>query len=139
MYTAALEVVARCRALLKTKNSDLNPAAIPDLLPTLAELLELACRQVEKLGMSFGYLPSQHPFLMSGDLASSSADEEGSTAQGQAAFACSNDGLREAMQNVESFDMCYRGLLDQAIEAWTGSLRMRSANKLRGTIAALNQ
>lgn len=139
IYSAALEVVAMCRKLLHDRHNNMNPAAIPDLLPTLAELLELACRQVEKLGMAFGYLPSQHPFLMSTDLPVPQTEEEAASPTKPEDFKCSNTQLRGAMANAETFDARYRGLLQEAIDAWSGSLRTRSANKLRGSIAALEQ
>ena len=76
---------------------------------------------------------------MSADFTSGNAEQDDLSPQNDGDFTCSNDGLRSAMQNEHSFDTCYRGLVHQAIEAWTGSLRVRSANKLRGTIAALEQ
>ena len=143
MYTAALSAVARCRGLLKARHSNMNPAAIPELLPAMAELLELACRQVEKLGMDFEHLPRRHPFLMSSSLASASlADIEPPHADmptQEAPFRSSNVELQAGLQDQSSFDGLYRSLLDQIVDAWHGSLRQRSAIKVRATIAALEQ
>lgn len=93
--------------------------------------------------MAFGYLPNAHPFLMSADLApaahAAADEEETAPAAIPSDFKCSNERLTHAMQTEAAFDVCYRGLVHQAIEAWSSSLRMRSANKLRATIAALEQ
>lgn len=143
VYTAALSAVARCRGLLKARHNNMNPAAIPELMPALAELLELGCRQVEKLGMDFGHLPRRHPFLMSSSLASASlTDSEAPQANmpaQEAPFRSSNAELQAGLQGQSSFDELYRSLLDQIVDAWHGSLRQRSAIKVRATIAALEQ
>ena len=120
----------------------MNPAAIPELLPALAELLELACRQVEKLGMDFAYLPRRHPFLMSSSLAAASlsdSDPHADTPTEEAHYRSSNAELQSGLQDQPGFDGLYRGLLDQIVDAWLGSLRQRSAIKVRATTAALDQ
>jgi hypothetical protein len=124
----------------------MNAAAIPDLLPMLAELTELATRQIEKLGMVFGYLPRKHPFLMS--MQSLPVDEPTDNTEspnGEDAldspshFHSSNAELQDSLASQDAFDEMYRSLLDQVHEAWSGSLRARSANKIKATLAAFEQ
>lgn len=123
----------------------MNAAAIPDLLPMLAELLELATRQVEKLGMTFGYLPQTHPFLMSMHAAPLDDGDETENSSGQDMpdtphhFKSSNPALQHSFEDEAAFDAMYRQLLDRVHEAWTGSMRSRNADKIKGTLAALEQ
>lgn len=143
MYTASLEVVDKCHQLVNS--SRMNVAAIPDLLPILAELLELATRQVEKLGMTFGYLPRAHPFLMSAQSLTLDEPEDGQIDEAAGALdtpthlESSNADLQESFKDDASFDSLYRSMLDRVHEAWNGSMRIRSANKVKGTLAALEQ
>lgn len=123
----------------------MNAAAIPDFLPILAELTELATRQVEKLGMVFGYLPRTHPFLMSSQSLPVDELDERDSGNGEEAldtprhFESSNPELENSFKTEAAFDTLYRSMLDRVHEAWSGSLRTRSANKVKGTLAALEQ
>jgi hypothetical protein len=143
VFTSSLEIVEKCNQLLNARK--MNAAAIPDLLPILAELTELATRQLEKLGMVFGYLPKTHPFLMS--MHSSLVDDleerdEGDGEDGSHSpknFESSNVQLQNSFKDQEAFDTLYRSMLNQVHEAWVGSMRLRSANKIKGTLAALEQ
>jgi hypothetical protein len=143
IFTASLQVVDRCNQLLNTLK--MNAAAIPDFLPILAELTELATRQVEKLGMVFGYLPRTHPFLMSSQSLPVDELDEGVHSNGEDAldtpsqFQSSNPDLENSFKDEAAFDALYRSMLDRVHEAWSGSLRTRSANKVKGTLAALEQ
>lgn len=140
IYTASLEVVNKCNDLVNSRK--MNAAAIPDLLPIMAELSELATRQVEKLGMVFRYLPLAHPFLMSMQALPLDELEDTDAPNGSnplPKFESSNTTLESCFDNVEAFDVLYRSLLDRVHEAWTGSLRTRNANKIKGTLAALEQ
>lgn len=151
---------------------NLNPSAIPDLSQLLAELSELACRQLEKLGMSVGFLQKQHPFLMSSDAAAAAAvavtgssgtgsvgmpgtgdPDESGTSAGDDTLASvaaevetvspemvtNREDLQLALESEKAFDELYLVILNQTYEAWKMSQRPRSASKIRGTIAALEQ
>lgn len=143
IYTASLEVVDKCHQLVNARK--MNAAAIPDLLPILAELTELATRQVEKLGMIFGYLPRAHPFLMSAqsltldDPEDRQIDEAEEAMDTPSHLESSNAELQDSFRDEAKFDSLYRSMLDRVHEAWTSSMRMRSANKVKGTLAALEQ
>ena len=132
VYSASKDVFSRCISLCAASN--LNPAAIPELLPTLAELLELACRQVEKLGMQHHYLPRTHPFLMSADVVANDEDETP-----HSPILSTRQDLKEAMETEEAFDVLYKGLLEEVSKAWKASMRNRCAMKIRATLAALEQ
>lgn len=122
----------------------MNAAAVPDLLPMLAELAELATRQVEKLGMAFGYLPRKHPFLMSVDSLpleeyEDKTENDDGPLDTPRHFKSSNKSLEASFSSREAFDDAYRRLLNQVHDAWSGSLRIRHARKVKGTLAAFEQ
>ena len=133
VFSASMDVISQCLSMCSSAH--LNPAAIPELLSTLAELLELACRQVEKLGMLNHYLPRAHPFLMSADIAAADgSDEESPTSMN-----ISRMDLKQGLESEEAFVALYRGLLEKALDAWNGSMRTRNATKIKATLAALEQ
>lgn len=132
-----MEVVNICTSMVKARN--MNSAAIPGLLPLLAEMLELASRQAEKFGIFLNYLPKHHPFTMSADV---SMMLDGDTEEGEDKRPLpvpTSPVLRQMLESESAFDVIYKDLLQQAYNAWTDSGRPRTAIKLRGSMAALEQ
>lgn len=116
----------------------MNPAAVPDLLPLLAELFETACRQAEKIGMHKGYLPKRHPFLMADDVSLlGEGDEE--EVDSRELPTPSDSLLRSMLESEEAFDRIFRDLLQQGLQTWLDAGRGRSAFRIRGSLAAIEQ
>lgn len=96
---------------------------------------ELTLRQIEKLGMHQGFLPSRHPFLMSANL----LDSEGLLNVAETSFETSSADLAKAASDTSAFDSLYSAALLEAQKFWADSQRRRSVDKLTATMAALDK
>ncbi|GAA5999266.1 transport protein particle complex II subunit TRS130 [Rhodotorula paludigena] len=142
-YSACLNVVAECEGRIEQDLSDPSSVAF---IAVKAELLELAKKQLDKIGMSAGHLPAVHPFSMSfnesapGSSALSSCAPSASS--GMQPPQRSNPpvtrrDLLDGIAKQDVFDKLYVDLAQKTMQAYQSSGRRRCAAKLHAFLAAL--
>ncbi|GEM10221.1 transmembrane protein [Rhodotorula toruloides] len=140
-YSACLNIVSECGRRI---DQDLSDPAATGFVAVKAELLELAKKQLDKLGMGAGHLPSTHPFSMSFNEPSasivnnSSASSPTSTTPPNRQPVTRKD-LVDAIDKREAFDKLYVELTQRSLQAYQASGRKRCAAKLHACLAALEQ
>ncbi|BGP09807.1 hypothetical protein JCM10049v2_005681 [Rhodotorula toruloides] len=140
-YSACLNIVSECGRRI---DQDLSDPAATGFVAVKAELLELAKKQLDKLGMGAGHLPSTHPFSMSFN-ESSASTVSGSSASSPTSTTPPNrqpvtrKDLLDAMDKREAFDKLYVELTQRSLQAYQASGRKRCAAKLNACLAALEQ
>ncbi|BGP01777.1 hypothetical protein NBRC10513v2_005416 [Rhodotorula toruloides] len=140
-YSACLNIVSECGRRI---DQDLSDPAATGFVAVKAELLELAKKQLDKLGMGAGHLPSTHPFSMSfnessaSTVSSSSASSPTSPTPPNRQPVTRKD-LLDAMDKREAFDKLYVELTQRSLQAYQASGRRRCAAKLNAYLAALEQ
>ncbi|GAA5867144.1 hypothetical protein JCM1840_001497 [Sporobolomyces johnsonii] len=130
-YSAALNIVEECEQRL---NQDMPGTAVTSFVAVKAELLELAKKQLDKIGMGAGHLPMVHPFSMSLNEiipTSSSAPSPPNRPP------VSRKDLLNAISKQEVFDKLYVDLTHRTIQAYQASGRKRCSIKLHAGLAAL--
>ncbi|GAA5860671.1 hypothetical protein JCM3774_006246 [Rhodotorula dairenensis] len=138
-YSACLDIVAACEAKLASQSARAPSAA---LLAVKAELLELAKKQLDKLGIFAGHLPARHPFSMSLNEAASASNSSPlpSAHKGNSPKRppVTRQDLLDAIAKQEVFDALYIDLTQRAIQAYQTTTRRRCAAKLHACLAALD-
>jgi hypothetical protein len=121
----------------------------PSALPHGKDLI----KQVERIGVSAGHLPSAYPFLAPTGLASQSDDvlfessdnglsddddDEQTGDEGQSDRArLSNQQLVDAMGDVKKFRNLYLGMTKKAMSAYEACGKVNSVVRLKADMAAL--
>ncbi|KPV71634.1 uncharacterized protein RHOBADRAFT_56475 [Rhodotorula graminis WP1] len=142
-YSACLTLVAECEARIEQDLLDTTTSFVA----VKAELLELAKKQLDKIGMGAGHLPAVHPFSMSFN---ESAPSTSSTRPGTPSSATrslqsptrttppvTRQDLIAAMGDEGTFDRLYTNLASRTAQAYQASGRRRSAAKVSAFLAAL--
>jgi len=97
-----------------------------------AELLFLARRQLDKLGLKCGYLPKAMPFVMSGPLSSDNALSE-ATQPGD----ITNSDLFQALADPAIFRQVYELISTRTMEAMVVSNRKQTTAKILDDLTSL--
>ncbi|GAA5977541.1 hypothetical protein JCM10908_005008 [Rhodotorula pacifica] len=139
-YSACLDIVAACEAKLASQPTQTPSVA---LVAVKAELLELAKKQLDKLGIFAGHLPALHPFSMSlnespSTTGSSSSTPPATTLNSPTRPPVTRRDLLDAIDQEEVFDSLYIDLTQKAIQAYQATTRRRCAAKLQACLAALD-
>ncbi|GAA5906420.1 hypothetical protein JCM8208_004655 [Rhodotorula glutinis] len=142
-YSACLTLVAECETRIEQDLLDTTTSSVA----VKAELLELAKKQLDKIGMGAGHLPAVHPFSMSFN---ESAPSSSSTRPGTPSSATrslqsptrttppvTRQDLIAAMGDEGVFDRLYTDLAGRTAQAYQASGRRRSAAKVSAFLAAL--
>ncbi|KAJ2960306.1 hypothetical protein NQZ79_g4345 [Umbelopsis isabellina] len=136
IFSACTNVVNECEPVANHIATS-NPDMAPMYNAAKADLLILARKQLDKIGVKHGHLPDANPFNMHMDKKSpeqkrfslsevNSANKEPMT----------NQKLREAVVSSEAFDKMYMALSTRAIKGYDLSNRVRSALWVHGDIAS---
>lgn len=123
-----------------------------------AELLDLARRQLDKIGVAVGHLPRVHPFTMSlhgidrtrrdlpplppeasqdgraSDKISAVPRSSSRAEQGQ----ITRTELLRAIESREVFDLHYVALTERVVAGWMSGGRIRNVLRLRAVLASLD-
>ncbi|GAA5838645.1 hypothetical protein JCM11251_003252 [Rhodosporidiobolus azoricus] len=134
-YSACLDLVQECQRRI---GQDLANAGGTAFIAVKAELLDLARKQLDKIGMGVGHLPTTHPFAMS---LNESSPTSSATANAQTVDRppVTRRDLTDGVAHQESFDKLYINLTHRAIQAYQSSGRKRFALRLHAYLAALDQ
>lgn len=133
-YSACLNIVDECGRW--AEDDGVDQSVLDSFVGIKAELLELARKQLDKLGISSGHLPLVHPFSMSLNETPSSAPISPTSPTAPKSGVTRHD-LFQAVADVESFDKLYVELTNRSIGAYSASGRKRCGLKLHATLAAL--
>lgn len=165
-FSSSLDVVEQCQAWLVERgdmsllSGDASPSegASPSIDGSLgaafhaskAELLDLARRQLDKIGMSEGHLPRVFPFLLSSPIEVSrrsrelpplplDADASEETGgNGKQVARISRQELLDAIDNRHLFDLHYVALTERVVAGCISAGRRRNVLRLRGVLASLD-
>ncbi|GAA5902878.1 transport protein particle complex II subunit TRS130 [Sporobolomyces salmoneus] len=130
-YSACLNIVETCETHLVTD----KPVTL--FVAVKAELLELAKKQLDKIGMGAGHLPMVHPFSMSLNEISPSRPTSPTSSQPADRPPVSRKDLLDAISDQAVFDRLYIDLSQKTIQAYQLSGRKRCAIKLHAALAGL--
>ncbi|GAA6060213.1 hypothetical protein JCM10212_002292 [Sporobolomyces blumeae] len=130
-YSACHNIVETCEKAFT------NDAPAIGFVAVKAELLELAKKQLDKIGMGAGHLPMVHPFSMSLNETSPPRPTSPSTIPPSDRPPVSRRDLIEATSNRDVFDKLYVELSQKTIQAYQSSGRKRCAIKLHAGLAGL--
>ena len=114
-----------------------------------AELLDLARRQLDKIGVAVGHLPNAVPFSLS--LRQQDAGEErvlpalpdelsvtGKGTQSPVQGAITRQELLSAIESREIFDLHYVSLTERVVAGWVSGARHRNVLRLRSILGSLD-
>ncbi|GAA5988713.1 hypothetical protein JCM5350_001988 [Sporobolomyces pararoseus] len=130
-YSACLNIVETCETHLFTDKP------VTSFVAVKAELLELAKKQLDKIGMGAGHLPMVHPFSMSLNEISPSRPTSPTSSQPADRPPVSRKDLLDAISDRTTFDKLYVELSQKTIQAYQTSGRKRCALKLHAGLAGL--
>ncbi|GAA5964623.1 hypothetical protein JCM3765_007645 [Sporobolomyces pararoseus] len=130
-YSACLNIVETCETHLVTDKP------VTSFVAVKAELLELAKKQLDKIGMGAGHLPMVHPFSMSLNEISPSRPTSPAASQPADRPPVSRKDLLDAISDQTIFDKLYIDLSQKTIQAYQTSGRKRCAIKLHAGLAGL--
>ncbi|KAM0751302.1 hypothetical protein T439DRAFT_325449 [Meredithblackwellia eburnea MCA 4105] len=131
-YSACLNIADECTR--RAAHSSVDKLTSDNFNAVRAELLDLARKQLDKIGIVAGHLPLEHPFSMSLNEITS---DRPSNALPSNRDAVSRLDLLGAIGNQEQFDKLYIDLTNRAIQAYQSSARKRCSLKLHASLAAL--
>ncbi|KAJ9478612.1 ER to Golgi transport-related protein [Pseudozyma hubeiensis] len=167
IFSAALDVVEQCQAWLIQRGGQSVTAADDQLSPAFhsnkSELLDVARRQLDRMGIEAGHLPASEPFAyaVAGDTLETSmstvskerdlpplpdaADETAvdGLGLGPAAVVTEKRGssrpeLQQAVASREHFDSHYLALCERILSGWKVASRTRDALHVRTILATLH-
>ncbi|CAI2180057.1 6002_t:CDS:2 [Funneliformis geosporum] len=134
IFSSCMSVVNECEELAPLTSMD--DSSTIAFNAAKGELLDLARKQLDKIGIYYDHLPSLLPFTASlGDVIPPATDEEGKAKKN---FSITNKELQEAINSQNDFDVLYLSLTNRALGAYEGSARLRSVLRLQGDVAALH-
>ncbi|KAL8287387.1 hypothetical protein RQP46_003839 [Phenoliferia psychrophenolica] len=136
-YSACLNVVDECTR--RAADKVINSAALDSFGAVKGELLDLARKQLDKLGIGAGHLPLAHPFSMSMNefVPDRAAGNKAHSTPESSDGAVTRQDLLEAIAHRDKFDKLYIDLSNRTIQAYQASHRKRSSLKLHAALAAL--
>ena len=131
-FSVALDAVEQCQAWLveQTNEGDEDPSQLPAFHAAKADLLELAVRQLLRIGLRTGHLPDRDPFRLA---------EAGGLAYPDASDApITRKELVEAMDRRDVFDMQLRNLIQRAVLAASFAQQQSRLFRLKYVLASLD-
>ncbi|KAM3584023.1 hypothetical protein VKS41_003991 [Umbelopsis sp. WA50703] len=135
IFSACTNVVNECEPVanhIATSNPDMTPM----YNAAKADLLILARKQLDKIGVKHGHLPDVNPFNMHVDKKNPGHKRFSSSEVDSAKKEpMSNQKLREAVVSRDAFDKMYMALSTRAIKGYDSSNRVRSALWVHSDIA----
>ncbi|SPO32069.1 related to TRS130 - subunit of the TRAPP complex of the cis-Golgi [Ustilago trichophora] len=154
IFSAALDVVEQCQAWLIQRGGQTSTSTDDQLSPAFhsnkSELLDVARRQLDRIGIEAGHLPATEPFsfatvstterdlpplpsgeaqLVAGLGAAVVLDEKRSSSRPE---------IQRAVESREVFDSHYLALCDRILTGWKASSRERDALHVRTIVATLH-
>lgn len=167
IFSAALDVVEQCQAWLIQRSGQSSASTDDQLSPAFhsnkSELLDVARRQLDRMGIKAGHLPACEPFALPPsedalddsvsiapverdlpplpDAAVNSASE--SVGLGPAFVLDQKRGtsrpeLQQAIESREHFDSHYLALCERILTGWKASSRTRDTLHVRTIVATLH-
>ncbi|PWN36229.1 uncharacterized protein FA14DRAFT_120403, partial [Meira miltonrushii] len=147
-FSSSIDVVEQCQAWLIERGDILTERIADSQLSASfhgakAELLDLARKQLDRIGISVGHLPNAAPFSLSlpkqsdkakGDLTQSSNKDGASTSMEK----ITRQEIVDALASKEVFDLRYTTLTERALAGWISSGRKRNVLRLRSALANLH-
>ncbi|CAG8761156.1 6088_t:CDS:2, partial [Acaulospora colombiana] len=136
IYSSCMSVVNECEELFSL--TSLDDHTLMAFNAAKGELLDLARKQLDKLGIHYGHLPDSLPFTTALGEATLPISP-GSESENMKKFTITNKELKEAIEidDYSKFDILYLSLTNRALKAYEGSTRVRSSYRLSGDVAAL--
>ncbi|SGY18944.1 BQ5605_C014g07514 [Microbotryum silenes-dioicae] len=139
-YSACLNIVDNCQVWIEGEDIDRKTAA--SFVAVKAELLELARKQLDKIGIGAGHLPPSHPFSMSLNeptfsIPSTFNSPDLNNLNTHQRPPVSRQDLLNAIKDGEAFDKLFIDLTNRSIQAYSQSGRKRCSLKLHASLAAL--
>ncbi|KDE05467.1 hypothetical protein MVLG_04157 [Microbotryum lychnidis-dioicae p1A1 Lamole] len=139
-YSACLNIVDNCQVWIEGEGIDRKTAA--SFVAVKAELLELARKQLDKIGIGAGHLPPSHPFSMSLNeptfsIPSTFNSPDLNNLNTHQRPPVSRQDLLNAIEDGEAFDKLFIDLTNRSIQAYSQSGRKRCSLKLHASLAAL--
>ncbi|RHZ81350.1 hypothetical protein Glove_121g72 [Diversispora epigaea] len=136
IYSSCMSVVNECEELFSF--TSLDDHSLMAFNAAKGELLDLARKQLDKLGIYYKHLPPSLPFTtaLSEVTHPTSPDIE---SEGKRKFTITNKELIEAIEitDYQKFDVLYLSITNRALKAYEGSTRVHSSYRLSGDVAAL--
>ncbi|SPO44554.1 related to TRS130 - subunit of the TRAPP complex of the cis-Golgi [Moesziomyces antarcticus] len=159
VFSAALDVVEQCQAWLIQRSAATSDQGVDQLTPAFqsnkSELLDLARRQLDRIGIQAGHLPALDPFARPSDSGASEtarnrdlpalpddASGEGAAGLGPALQLDekrmpSRPELKQAIESREHFDSHYLALCERIAAGWKAASRHRDTLHVRLVMATL--
>ncbi|CAG8811497.1 26102_t:CDS:2, partial [Racocetra persica] len=138
IYSSCMSVVSECEELAPLTSLDESTSSAFNAAK--GELLDLARKQLDKLGIHYGHLPAALPFTTALDEVSlpTSPASPSSESEPKKKFSITNEELKGAIESEDSaaFDLLYLQLTNRGLKAYEGT-RLRSSYRLQGDVAAL--
>lgn len=104
-----------------------------------AELLDLARKQLDRIGISVGHLPNAAPFSLSlpkqSDKSKSGSSKNGASTSTEK---ITRQEIVDALASKEVFDLRYTTLTERALAGWVSSGRKRNVLRLRSALASIH-
>lgn len=123
-YASALSVVEQCDVW--AAELDLEPAKLNGFNATKAELLEVARKQLDVIGLSLSHLPAVSPFLNSARRPGTASNKE------------NYSSLLASLKDADTFYDLYVAITNRAIDLYAKASRKKVALRLHGDLAALD-
>ncbi|CAG8497762.1 1816_t:CDS:10, partial [Acaulospora morrowiae] len=136
IYSSCMSVVNECEELFSL--TSLDDHTLMAFNAAKGELLDLARKQLDKLGIYYGHLPDSLPFITAlGEATPPTLPDLEN--ENKKKFTITNKELKEAIESADysQFDLLYLSLTNRALKAYEGSTRVRSSYRLSGDVAAL--
>ncbi|GAC72281.1 putative transmembrane protein [Moesziomyces antarcticus T-34] len=159
IFSAALDVVEQCQAWLIQRSAATSDQGVDQLTPAFqsnkSELLDLARRQLDRIGIQAGHLPELDPFVCPSDGGATDtarnrdlpalpddASGEGAAGLGPALQLDekrmpSRPELKQAIESREHFDSHYLALCERIAAGWKAASRHRDTLHVRLVMAML--
>lgn len=163
IFSAALDVVEQCQAWLIQRGGQSAGLADDSLSPAFhsnkSELLDVARRQLDRIGIEAGHLPSSEPFAFAAadecigvshaaverdlpPLPDTAQNGEGGSLGAAIELdpkrGTSRPELQRAVESREHFDSYYLTMCDRILAGWKVSVRNRDALHVRTIVATLH-
>ncbi|CAG8511571.1 6476_t:CDS:10, partial [Ambispora leptoticha] len=135
IYSSCMSVVNECEELAPANH--LDDAELIAFNTSKGELLDLARKQLDKLGIYYEHLPSDIPFMTALSHFPSSQLNNHDDEETISTPAITNPDLLTALQSTEAFDFLYLKITNAAQRVYEASTRTRSVLRLHGDVAAL--
>ncbi|CAO3675315.1 unnamed protein product [Umbelopsis vinacea] len=135
IFSACTNVVNECEPVANHMATG-NPDILAIYNAAKADLLILARKQLDKIGVKHGHLPDTTPFNMHIDKKVNKNKRYSTESESVKKEPMTNQKLREAVVSRDTFDKMYMALSTRAIKSYDLSNRVRSALCAHGDIAS---